>query len=436
MVGKNWGLSPKMTRWIYTQIIVPRLTYGCVVWWHRATITNFKSKLSKLQRMAELCIAGTARTTPTAALDAALLLPPLEIVVEAKARSVATRLASCSSWFGWNQNFGHCTLSGFLKKNPEYWTEPDKIPGAFVFSKTFEIIINNREEPFDFDNLSNDSVIWFTDGAKNSEGVGAGIYCANPLTEFSFSITEHATVFQAELLAIKKCAELCLEESISNKDIFIASDSQAALRSLEACKIRSKSTLDCIQTLNRLTSTNNVKLVWVPGHSGIDGNEMADQLAKSAAVSSEQPQEAAFVDKLWKQDIKRWLLLKLKQNFTAKEGLRTSKAFLTVDEKKSMDLLALPRQDLRIILGTLTGHCRLNKYLCDIGASKDPTCRLCKEHNETSIHLLCVCKELAGHRKKFLGSELVETVTIKKTKYSILLNFIKNSGISELLTSV
>jgi len=435
MVGKNWGLSPKMTRWIYTQVIIPRLTYGCVVWWHRATITNFKTKLSKLQRMAELCIAGTARTTPTAALDAALLLPPLEIVVEARARGAATRLASCGAWFGWNQNFGHCTLSGFLKKNSVYWTEPDKISGVFDFSKTFEIIIKNREDAFDFDSLGADSVICFTDGAKNSEGVGAGIYCTNPQIEYKFSITEHATVFQAELLAIKRCAELCLEEALSQKEIFIASDSQAALRSLEASKIRSKTTLECIQILNQLTSTNKVKLVWVPGHSGIDGNELADQLAKLAAVSSEQLQEASFVDRLWKQDIKRWLLLKHKRNFIAKEGMRTSKAFLSVDVRRSMELLNLPRNDLRIVLGTLTGHCRLNKYLYDIGASKDATCRLCKDKTETSIHILCECKALAEHRRKLLGSELVETATIKRTKYSILLNFIKISGIQELLTS-
>jgi len=77
---------------------------------------------------------------------------------------------------------------------------------------------------------------WFTDGAKNSEGVGAGIYCANPQIEFSFSITEHGTVFQAELIAIKRCAELCLEEMLSQKNIFIASAKSKAKLQLISSK--------------------------------------------------------------------------------------------------------------------------------------------------------------------------------------------------------
>jgi len=100
-----------------------------------------------------------------------------------------------------------------------------------------------------------------------------------------------------------------------------------------------------------------------------------------------------------------------------------------------MELLDLPRHDLRTVIGILTRHCRLKKYLYDIGASKDVICRLCKDKTETSIHLLYECKALAEHRRKLLGSELVETAIIKRTKYSILLNFIKNSGIA-LLTSV
>jgi ribonuclease HI len=435
MVGKNWGLTPKMTRWIYKQVIIPRLTYGCVVWWHRATKTNFQSKLVKLQRMAGLCIAGTAKTTPTAALDAALMLPPLELVVEARARCTAVRLASCGTWFGWNQPFGHCALSVFLKKNPDYWTRPDRISGYFNFSKTFEIIINNRDEVFDFDNLEPDTVIWFTDGAKNSEGVGAGIYCNNPPIELNFSISEHATVFQAELLAIERCAKICLTEASAFKNIIIATDSQAALRSLGACKVSSKTTLGCIQALNKLSPFYGVKLVWIPGHSGIAGNEMADQLAKSAAHSEIQLHNSTIMDRHWKLDVKRWLLLKHNQYFRAKEGLRTSKAFLSVNDKKSMDLLSFSKHELRLLLGVLTGHCRLKKYLHDIGVSRDPVCRFCNNKVETSMHLLCECAELAEPRRKLLGSEQVDAATIKKAKYSIVLDFLKCSGISELINT-
>ena len=34
-----------------------------------------------------------------------------------------------------------------------------------------------------------------------------------------------------------------------------------------------------------LASRNNVTIIWVPGHEGHDGNEMADQLAKKGTTS-------------------------------------------------------------------------------------------------------------------------------------------------------
>ena len=64
------------------------------------------------------------------------------------------------------------------------------------------------------------------------------------------------------------------------KIIYIFTDNEAVILALEAYHTTSELVWECKQLLLRLGSTNNVTLAWVPGHSGVEGNELADELAK------------------------------------------------------------------------------------------------------------------------------------------------------------
>jgi len=61
------------------------------------------------------------------------------------------------------------------------------------------------------------------------------------------------------------------------------SDSQVALMALRPSKITSSLVAETIKALTELSMFNSVRLLWIPGHSGIPGNETADQFAKQAA---------------------------------------------------------------------------------------------------------------------------------------------------------
>ena len=69
----------------------------------------------------------------------------------------------------------------------------------------------------------------------------------------------------------------------SSKNFCIFSDSESAIKALVSPSIKSKLMLQCLGQLNELANGNNVQLVWVPGHSKIQGNEKADQLARHGA---------------------------------------------------------------------------------------------------------------------------------------------------------
>jgi ribonuclease HI len=91
---------------------------------------------------------------------------------------------------------------------------------------------------------------------------------------------QYTTVLQAEVYAIKSCAVENLDRNYKNWNIYILSDSQAAITALDKHQITSKLVWDRHQSLTQLARHNRVQLIWVPRHEVIVGNETADQLAR------------------------------------------------------------------------------------------------------------------------------------------------------------
>ena len=76
-----WGLRPKRVQWIWKQIILPRLTYGCHVWGH-SLITTQMSSIRNVERLALVYYAPMWKSTPTAGLQVILNQKPSHIEVK------------------------------------------------------------------------------------------------------------------------------------------------------------------------------------------------------------------------------------------------------------------------------------------------------------------------------------------------------------------
>jgi hypothetical protein len=101
-------------------------------------------------------------------------------------------------------------------------------------------------------------------GSKTNEGTGTGVYGHGMRRKFSFSLGQYTTVFQAEVLATKACADENIKRDYHNRNIYILPDSQAAIKALDSCKIYSKLVWNCHQTLMVLAELNRVYLMCVP----------------------------------------------------------------------------------------------------------------------------------------------------------------------------
>jgi hypothetical protein len=72
------------------------------------------------------------------------------------------------------------------------------------------------------------------------------------------------------------------------------------------------------------------------------------------------------------------------------------------------ELLKLDRNQLRWVVGLLTGHCHLKGHLFKLGLSNCPTCERCQEEDETATHVLCECEALAHRRLRHLGQYFMD----------------------------
>ena len=80
-IKHHWGLSPKKVQWIWKQMILPRLTYGCHVWDHSLTKTQILS-IKKVARLALVYYAPMWKSTPTAGLEIILNQNPPHIEIQ------------------------------------------------------------------------------------------------------------------------------------------------------------------------------------------------------------------------------------------------------------------------------------------------------------------------------------------------------------------
>jgi hypothetical protein len=178
----------------------------------------------------------------------------------------------------------------------------------------------------------------------------------------SFSLGLHTTVFQAEIYTIKACIMENTEKGYTGRNIYILSDSQAAIKALDSLRINSKLVWDCHQSLVKLAEHNRIQLLWVLGHMGIDGNEIADQLARQGSSHPfTGPEPALGISaKVARGVITDWTSRKHKEHWQSIRGQIQAKGFLKKPSaRQAGELLNLSRNQIKIMTALLTGYCHL-----------------------------------------------------------------------------
>jgi ribonuclease HI len=304
-------------------------------------------------------------------------------------------------------------------------------PITWNFNKNYTTEINDREHwDATLTNTTN-TITWFSDGSKSEVGTGSGAYCETLDINISKRLSDHATIMQAETIAIQICVEEMISQAIKGKNIFIFSDSQAAIKALTHHIIKANTVRECSERLNLLGSENTVRISWVPGHEGITGNETADKLAKEGtelqSINIETPTPSNIIyDNI--QTASEALQLK---EWNGRSDLLHTKRMIKPTINKNKQLVGLNKKDLRVIIGLITGHGCLNKYLYRIGATDDSTCRFCLEEEEEMWHILTECPALATIRISVFSRDHPSSSCLQQMNHLELLKFAKKTGLYE-----
>ena len=427
MIGKTWGLTPKTNYWMYRTMIVPIMTYASIVWWHKTKTFIVQDQLNKVQRLACLMITGSMKSTPTTAMEVLLNLSPLHLIVQKEARNT-NHYFRISDKKEINSLLDEKLFIEMCKINLIHKTkESDLISAKYEYEKEFLAKTPSRNE---WQNekvyFEEDALIWFTDGSLINDVAASGVYEEKTKTQLSVYLGHYTSVFMAELYGIELAIKTFLDENVGNR-----TDNRAAIQSISNNKFKSKMVWNCRKLLNRLSTTNSVTLIWVPGHSDIKGNEIADELARKGTELRTQTVEPIFgLTKTNNKNIStRWMKEESSKYWHQKPGMMHSKEFIgDYSLKKTNNLVKMSRRQVRILTAFLTGHCKANYHLKKMGLRTDDLCRICKEEEETARHILCECKGLENRRRRILHAwnETVMPEDIWNLSLNKLYSFLKD----------
>lgn len=423
-LGSSWGPSPKALLWLYEAAILPMLTYGSLVWWKRTSLETEKKRLNHIQRLACIAISGAIRTTPTAAMEAALGLLPLDLLVQRCAVEAAARLKALNTLRVCSAGGSHSELIGELSNRiPQLSMPLDRRSPIHIINRSYKILLNG--EPAVPANIT-----VFTDGSCNKQGSGAGIFCKELNLALTVPLGDCTTAFQAELVAVTHCAIELAALKLSRLKINIILDCKSILLALKGNKCTSKLLLETHQALSEVALANELTIMWAKGHSDCSGNQEADRLAKKGAEVAFGPRpfvplsteylHAVTKKAFLEMHISRWKGNKLSRHVNI--GIPGPSKELT------NKCLALNRETLSLYLSIITGHCGLKQHLHRMGATEDATCRGCEYEEESMEHVLCRCPRLEHLRGSILGESWPSIEDVVTAPPRLLVKLIKEIG--------
>jgi ribonuclease HI len=237
------------------------MLYGVPIWIKALEKESNRKIYNRVQRLINIKIAKSFRTTSNEALCTLTGLKPIVIQAEEAAKIF---------------NIMRENLDNEIDKDvqPKDWLHPAET-------------VTLTEIP------EGDEIQIYTDGSKYDNGVGAGIVIIierKLQQQLKYKLHNNCSNNQAEQMAIMKAIEAIENIHIrgsSRRTTTIYTDSRVTIQSLQ--NYRNKHLIEEIRRKAIALERQdwNIKFTWIKAHDGNYGNELADSLAKEATRNKE-----------------------------------------------------------------------------------------------------------------------------------------------------
>jgi hypothetical protein len=145
--------------------------------------------------------------------------------------------------------------------------------------------------------------------------------------------------------------------------------------------------------------------IWKKIYVSYGYSKTADQLARMGSQHPFiGPEPACSISVgVANKAVRDWTNEILKEYWESITGFTQAKRLIQGSSARRMkDLLKLNRDQLRWMVGLLTGHCHLKGHLFKLRLTGDPICERSLEDHKSATHILCDCEAVAHIRFWYL----------------------------------
>ena len=430
IASASWGPSKESLCTLYKPFIRPILTFASPGWFPFSFPTHITS-VERMHRSSCRVITGCLSSTPIPLLHIEALLPPLRVTLTHQSLSFFERalrlpptfpIASLAnsnprtrlkktSWRSFSRSH-NLTPNLHLTREPLILCPP-KPPWSARSNYTISLHLSfpcSRKDPPPFATLQLPPIfpLYLTAISlpgltvrclagwdRVVQGYTSSVQSVSLLPRFPSRLVSGLPVI---VLKPSLSYMLLSGVSLTNFDsITFFSDSLSVLSTLSTpLPYLTPKSLSNTQSLNSLSQSKVVHLQWIPGHSSLPGNDLADSLAKAGASLDPSNISISLTPLISSQRLSL---------YTSWRRSVQSGFFQHQIPTVSPEELTLPRS-ARCALSRLrcNGHSTLlNSYLHRVGRAETPSCSNCGSEPQDLSHLVLDCPVLDPLRRAIFG---------------------------------